>query len=896
VLFILYYSICRAQGPLQIVAGSDSIRILETGKIQVFSYVIKNTSARQLTFNLYVNTPSKWQLTPKPITMSLEANSETNYSFNCYIPRGVLADTQYVALTLTPENKKNITTEFSEPVIIKAYTKIQISITDPPEMLNYGETYFYDLDIKNLGNREEKIFVRTFKCVADEAKKIPIEPNEPVTVPLRVTNRTDCRESTPCKEFFSVNIVNEQDSILASLTILYDAVPSPRIRKIDKNVFPIQFLIGNMYDNRSGTYSERYYYAINGNGAIDKNNKHNLAFGYKGPDRYDFSVYGQRQEMFLNYVSQHHNYFIGDKSFNVSTLTEFSRFARGFEAIERYKGTSIGAVYLEPRYMEDIKSEAAFFIDQDVYNNTHIKLIAMRKEEKNMLSDIASAQLTSPFAKDNIVHLEYAIGSSANGITKAAELTLNNRIYKLNFISQNIFADKNFPGFYRNTYFTNTSISYAFTNNFTVGINGFYNEVNFQRDTFLNVVPQNKYITFNISKTFWSRLTTTFSAESRQYKDLMPNPLFYSQDNLVRLRANLNILSSKSSFGNYTELGKTKNYMLSPEQREADFIRTGIDFTQKLFYGSIFSYANYQFNKTPAGSSFSQLYYGGGLNQNIYERLRFSANYNNAFSFDNLSFNRDLISFQGTFSPSRAHEFNFSLYKTLPKYGDQKTQNTILVSYRLTLNVPLDNMKKGCRVYGSIIDSTSNKLKGIPVIIGGRITTTDEHGRFVFNNIPSGSHYLDLDERATGFKKVPTVILPIPITIKEKEKEKYIEIFLVQSVSLNVRVNYTDKRENLPGNLIDKEKPPTNFVVEVSNGDQMLRKTCNVGENLFNGLFPGKWKVKIYENSLPKTVKIEENDQEVEIFPGEEIKVDLYLVRKQRNIIFQDLNQVQPKK
>ena len=78
------------------------------------------------------------------------------------------------------------------------------------------------------------------------------------------------------------------------------------------------------------------------------------------------------------------------------------------------------------------------------------------------------------------------------------------------------------------------------------------------------------------------------------------------------------------------------------------------------------------------------------------------------------------------------------------------------------------------------------------------------------------------------------------------------------------------------------------LIVEAKKDNEVFRVfTDNNGNFSFEGLRPGDWKVKVYKNGIPPEYELLTEFFSVNLEPGQNEKIEVELVKKQRRIKFQ---------
>jgi len=100
---------------------------------------------------------------------------------------------------------------------------------------------------------------------------------------------------------------------------------------------------------------------IVGQGYLDNKNTKSLSFKLRGPDRRGKPLFGINDEYFIEYISPKLKLSLGDNTYKLSYLTEYSRYGLGGSAEYAFKKFSVGSFINYPRFNSEIKREISFY-------------------------------------------------------------------------------------------------------------------------------------------------------------------------------------------------------------------------------------------------------------------------------------------------------------------------------------------------------------------------------------------------------------------------------------------------------------------------------------------------------------------------------------------------------
>jgi hypothetical protein len=201
--------------------------------------------------------------------------------------------------------------------------------------------------------------------------------------------------------------------------------------------------------------------------------------------------------------------------------------------------------------------------------------------------------------------------------------------------------------------------------------------------------------------------------------------------------------------------------------------------------------------------------------------------------------------------------------------------SSFLLSYTIPFGLPIVKKSKVGFIKGIIYSAEQEKKTGIPNVIltiNNIAAVTDHDGRYTFPLFPTGTYSLYVDHQSIGLNHVTDVEDSLTVEVKSG-KATEVNIGVIASASLTGSVIVVDSKLSIDNNLFvtgdpklkssdknlsesneqSKDYGLVNVLVELSNGKDVIRRvTDNNGLFSFEGLRPGKWHLKVYEDNLPE--------------------------------------------
>src|SRR5690606_35087738 len=159
---------------------------------------------------------------------------------------------------------------------------------------------------------------------------------------------------------------------------------------------------------------------------------------------------------------------------------------------------------------------------------------------------------------------------------------------------------------------------------------------------------------------------------------------------------------------------------------------------------------------------------------------------------------------------------------------------------------------------------------------------TDTEGNFTFKNITPGTYFLEVDRQTIDIKYITDILVPIRVEILEGEN--YFDFGVTRSAKIEGKVVLDQSKSN--GNGIkngNRKSREQSVIIEIASENEVFRKICEINKPFdFTWLRPGKWRMKIYRNGLDKLYKIQQDNFEFTLEPGQQHQIDIQIIKQER--------------
>lgn len=861
--------------------------ILQPGTTTSISFKIENITNEDKVYDLAIETSDPGI---KTLQSASKITVEKGKSFIYIIPIRISADTPKgtytISLHIKDENGVKLT-KYS-PLVISGVRKLSLVAAEAPEYVKAGDTIKASFIVKNNGNMSEKLFLKAENAHLDVGSEITVPPGETRLINLRINTKPEIGNigsQSVHLNALTENHPKENLDAFRNVTII-------PLKPVDKDIyyrFPVAASINYIGRRDRGKYQDGFQGEIYGIGSLSDKNEDILEFHAVTKNPIEINSFTPYEEYYVSYKRKNLFAHLGDKSYSASYLTEFARYGRGAELNYQFKKITVGGFYNHPRFFRDIKDEFNVYSKFNFNNQTEITAGYLYKipfsEEFGLNTHLpyvaGKARLLEKI--DVQGEVAYSKNRQNEGIAYMVQAQGN-----FNKVSAGLIYMKSTPlfaGYFTNTNSIAANIQYRISDKINVSANYREDARNFKRDTLYGVAPYQKFGQLGFNYKYSSNGSLLIFGGYQNYEDRMKKKQFNYEE--IFLRAGINQELGIFRIGAETQFGRTNNFLQELSGQSSSYtLNFGLEkFKTTLnLYGSYAKTSRYEFK------DYEQIYYGARLMSRFNGKSSLSIFYQNNYIPEQTFNDRNLFEILYHQQLLRNHEFDISGRYTLQRGQIGDKDFTVSMRYTLRINAPIKKIAEYVTLSGNITNLGVKKVNGIKLTLGNQITVTDKDGNYHFKNVPPGNYFLELDRSTTEITEIPDVPFPAEINLINKENIFNFSMTKAAKIEGFIQLNENEGKDQYSfAQLASTEKKKKeSIILEATNGKQVFRKICTVGENFdFTYLRPGNWKLHVYRNGLDKRYKIPVDQFDFTLKSDESKNILINITKQQREIKFQ---------
>lgn len=877
---------------------SDSIYNFKPGSTASVSFRIENNTPNEKVyyFAIKCSTPSIRPIIPTG-QEKYPAHKKTLYIVPLFISAETPPGYHTISLFMTDSINKN---QILQTVNVLISTTRDLMIT-PLSSINFikaGELFSNSFVLKNCGNIPEEVNLESKNGHLDAPQNFILSPGEIKLITVNRATNPDLPKNTTQSFDLTVHTTNpQQQQLIASGGVNVIAV-KPQDDDIYHR-FPISASIAYIGMRERGNFQQGFQGELYGKGSLNEKNNRLLEFRALTKNPVQYTAFTPYEEYFINYKTAKFWGHLGDKVYSSSFLTEYARYGRGAELRFDLGKMSLGGFYNRPRFFQDIKDEFSVFAKYRLNNNSEITTGYLYKTPGKYPSGSAR------FHIDNESHLPYLMGKTQlfKKVNLLGELSYS-RTARYNGLGYMLQAEGNFKrlssafsylktsptyaGYYNNASTLNGNFNFKLTKN--LGLHGNYiqDAQNLQRDTLLSAAPYRKYYRYGIDFHYLETGTLFIEQGHQRYNDRLEPQQFNYDEQFFNIRIDQRL--KKFQLNLESQFGKTDNHITGFSGNSSYHIAS-VGFEK--FNTSFTLFASYAQTSRYQLKNQKQIYYGGRIMSRFSKKNTLQIFYQNNYLPEEYFQDRNLFELLFKREISPLHSVDLSGRYTLQR-GEMGNKDFIIsLRYTARLNIPIKKIAN----YGSLTGNISNlgveKTEGIRLILGNHATLTDKNGNYTFKNIVPGDYFLEIDRTTTDLQDIPDIMFPAAVNISSEKRLNNFNFGLTSAAKIKgyIHLQETNKKENdaTVADLQKKElKTDNNLIIEISNGEQVFRKICQIGANFdFTYLRPGTWALKAYKNKLDQRYKIAVDAFHFTLAPTDTKEINIEILKRQSEVKYQ---------
>ncbi len=936
-------STARARG-IEVRSTSPEILTVEPGEIVTLSFRVLNDTQAEEELEEKVSLPDGWRLVMPLFEFVLAPGREATRIVVLQAGKHAGAGDYHIGYTATSIRDETFGGDASVRLVLQPVHDLSLTIEGlAPEQVIAGEAFSFPVRLLNLGNTSLAV---TMKARISKGGSVSLEPASFTLPPgesrlIQAGGYTDPGIHRLEKQSVRIDAVTDRIEegrpVSARLTVPMEVVP-PVAGGDVYHRYPLEFStnLGGDDDDHG------LQFTLEGDGYLDENRKHRLAFSVRAPDREGKSVLSDREEYQGRYSNESFTVRGGDRSYGLSELTSQGRYGRGLGAqVHRPRSPfQAGAYYVADRWSLQNRNDtgAYFSCSPFAWADMQLNLLRLDYDAWDVYpattDDLFSFEGNFLFRKKDRLDMEvgYSRGDRYNmemnrgGRTGQAQ----DIAYRLNYygsLFENLrlsvssrYSGPDFAGRYSDTLRHGMGINFPWTRHLRFNFSFQRYGRNLDADPRRGSAPREdlyrggaavmlpKKWRFGLNYSFYDR-SDDLPGTGRDLNEHMAS-------------VNLGRSSEPFSYRVQARRNWTRNVSIGTD---CDYWQYDLSFTYRpgrsLYLSLTGGYSDDERDSEEGYLLKQGRYLGGSARWQPSRDFSIYANYrkNDTDYPDEPLRERAQSDHYGaglSWRLPNGHKFKMDARRTAGWSGE--SYNSYSAAYTIPLNVPLKRKKSVGSLTGRVYRADEPKNPGVAgavVYVDGTAARTDTTGRFQFLTLPPGDYKLRLDERSISLGLVVAGAKSTSVTVTGgKTVEK--DIALANSGRLEGRILITDPPGNGAngngnanggaylagngngngngkasggGNNKHDKNGNGNILVELSRDGEIRRTISDKnGGFLFEQLVPGKWALKVYPHNLPEHHYLENGSQKLTVKPGKIQEATIRVLPRMRKIRFID--------
>lgn len=792
-------------------------------------------------------------------------------------------------ITLTVRHKETSTEKtYTIKIIIALNNSLIIKSLKTNEYTKAGDTIISNFMIKNAGNITQEITVRSDNGkIANGVNPVVLMPGEEKIIVVKTA--TNKKEITLVQKIIDLQAQRSQDKESVISAYSYSNIIPVHAPTLDAYMrLPIHASLSYVTLRHANTTEQGWQGELSASGKINTNPDYSFFLRMVTKSPIKQNTYGPNEEYYARITNKKLMLHIGDNSYSSSVLTEYFRYGRGAELKYTTDKFELGTFYNKPRFFKDIKDEFHLGGKWNINTTTSIAAGYLQKRpsddsinhKRKLINPVHLPYilLKSNTLKNTNIETEYAYSKTGNLTGSAIRIQATNSFNAFSSNFSFLYASPNYRGYTHNTTNFNGAINYKVSSKFSAFINHFQDARNLQRDTLFLEAPYLRFTQLGGAYYYSNKGNINVLSGQMRNEDRLATNLFNYQESFVKV--NINQAFGRFQIDLASHFGYTNNF-ITHTKGDSKVHQLSIAYnrytTQIRAYGSIANTSRYD------DANSIKVYYGAQLNQQIANKTAVNLRYQNNYTPE--EYFQDRNQFEGVIIQKIGSHQIFELNSRLMLQRGQLGSRDFIASlkYIAKINLPIKRIADYATLSGTIHGENKEALQGIKVMLGSQIAITNKDGIYTFKNIIPGEYYLDIDRQTLSIDAISDIVLPTAVSIQKNIiNQQNIEITKAAMIKGKVKIA---NKNNSNIFLLDKGKiDQSSVIVEASNGVQIFRKICSIGDAFdFTYLRPGLWSIKVYGNSLNNNLKINTDTFDLDLQPNEvkEVCIDISIIQKE---------------
>jgi|GEM_PF-1310552 len=887
--------------------------LLNAGETLTLRFQLENRQSQPQ--HLFINCllPKGWNLLFKEDEIELQPYEKSFVLSSLYIPKKARAGDYQIVYLFVDKFSAQEKVRFELKVDIKPQIKLEWQPIFAPHRAIAGADFTYCFLLINRSNLPVKVNIQAGGNWPFPLQVRPdsfsLDPEEEKEISIFIKTKKDLAYKI---RYHLLVAAIAQSSNLSPVTLatssFTEVIPlTPKNKSENNSNLALYFGTITLAEEVRPSIGQLF---LTGNGYLDEGKKAQLNLLLRGPSQDRLRFFGYFPDEYkIDYQSPEAFFFLGDRTFSLSRLTQYGVYGRGLALGKKLSRLEVKGFYFQSPYGNDsnLKQGALKFELNFTQSKFELNFTQSKKENENYLLSIQARGE----GKRSLLEIEIATGQNKgekNGqkFNYALWLDFSSRFKNLSLKTNFLQASPHFPSFYQNLTLASLATAYSFGRgdwHLSYSQSSRHKDGSLEKPVFLSL-KENYFLSgFNLHLS--SRLFLRLDAHLRQKKYDESTFSYNYKEQYARF--GLDGHWTQTNFSIYGDYGLHRDNLTGQNQRYlAGGLSLSGNLSRRIYLGGNFRWRNIKDNfdleeekdrelnfmiKASLPRTTLQL-----LHRTVYHR-RWPATYFDPAFWDNY-FYRDVGSYAELMLEQRFfrhHVIRLNVRYLTDVSSTVPSRWMVLVEYKIPLPSPSLAKKEEASISGRIVRANSPPLplSGIRLWLNGLEAVSDRQGAFSFPALKEGSYSLAVDLSTLNENLIPATPMPVTFDLKSGQNKK-IDILLVKPAIIRGKVEIKESPDSI---ISSSFHPSLSFslsskglpliLIELSNERETLVERANPqGKFVLEGVRPGRWQLKARAESLSENFSLELPTPYLDIREGEEKEITLYLEPRQPNMIY----------
>jgi hypothetical protein len=912
---------------------SLSPAVLETmpGRVLSVSFKVSNKTSQAEELGEVLQAPEGWTAVVPAASFELATSGSLIRVLAFSVPRAVASGRYEITYTVRSPRDYAVTDHETVSINVLPVSGLELLVEDSPKQAVAGETIQIAARVINRGNAPATVELKasaadkSCQTILDRAS-LSLEAGTSGVVHASVHTDPHATQSHILAVHLSASAAGQGGKPDAAAEATAEVEILPVESKSPDPYLSLPMLATVRVAGVDGKATVQAQ--VSGGGFLDERKTKSVNFSLTMPDASSSNTtfVGLREEYWLNYAAPNLDVRLGDNSYGLSYLTEYSRYGRGLEMSYHPSGPwSCKAYCLQSRLQEPDLNEEGLALRRALPHNGYLQANLIDKHEavdersSNRDTSLLSLSGGSDLLARQRLDFEVAQSRTTGGaVDQAYQVQLNGALWSGSYYSvSKQHGGPEFRGYFRDADYVQAGLSSPITRSLGAHVS-YANWANgLSPQTAEESTARERLLQAGL--TYQPALGWELTAElgSFHHRNTVAQSVTDTQEQVQRY--GLGYSHGKAAARVELQLSRQKDNLTAEVVQPRQ-----LDCYASYFVSDELSLSGFASSSTGGQANANSYLLGSANNVGVGATWRGKGNLSASLAYSRFGSSpgmqdQDQLTGQVNCRLRGGHEVKLEARQDSAFIGDAGHREYTL-SYSVPFGLRLGKKTDAGQINGRVTDATSAAKPGLGKVIvtcsgGGGAVVTKADGTFSFRGLAPGQYTLQIRGGSLGAGRVPEAKMPLGVTVRAGGTTTVpISVTSAGLITGQVLIyrgtggtgsaaggsapqhsgevvvegapRATDADPNgKPAQASPAGAPVADVLVELSReGEAMRTATNGGGEFRFDGLRPGRYHLRVCDDQAPELYRVEQPEQDLEVVGGSNTAVEFRILPRTRRV------------